>query len=157
MSHDSPCPTTQAEMRSSCGGRSDSSFRIITSRISLEPASPVCICGSHCSSTFFQLTCSTGFYYVCVEFEQSEPSAPISQASSYDSSLGPCIESGFAPGPYPAVVADPTSDRWRSCAEPRPPAPATMTGFYFHQNSEPYQQLSLTHVPKRFHSSCELR
>lgn len=99
-----------------------------------------------------------GFYYVCVEFDpRPELSPSMSQTSSYDSSLGPCIESGFAPGPYPAVVADPASDRWRSCAEPRAPAPATMTGFYFHQNSEPYQQLSLTHVPKRFHSSCEFR
>ncbi|KAF8343962.1 vacuolar import/degradation protein Vid24, partial [Cantharellus anzutake] len=33
--------------------------------------------------------------------------------------------------------------------------PATMTGFYFHPYSEPYQQLSLTHIPERTSSSFE--
>ncbi|KAF8682502.1 Vacuolar import and degradation protein [Rhizoctonia solani] len=32
---------------------------------------------------------------------------------------------------------------------------ATMTGFYFHQNSEPYQQLTLHHVPERTTSVFE--
>jgi hypothetical protein len=32
-----------------------------------------------------------------------------------------------------------------------------MSGFYFHQNSEPYQQLSLSHVPERSTSSFEFR
>jgi hypothetical protein len=34
---------------------------------------------------------------------------------------------------------------------------ATMSGFYYHQNSEPYQQLSLSHVPEQTSSSFEFR
>jgi len=39
--------------------------------------------------------------------------------------------------------------------EPTGRGPATMTGFYFHPYSEPYQQLSLIHVPERTTSSFE--
>ncbi|KAG9097376.1 hypothetical protein FRC07_009410 [Ceratobasidium sp. 392] len=34
---------------------------------------------------------------------------------------------------------------------------ATMTGFYFHQNSEPYQQLTLHYQPERTTSTFEFR
>jgi len=34
---------------------------------------------------------------------------------------------------------------------------ATMSGFYFHQNSEPYQQLSLRHVPRETTGVFEFR
>ncbi|KAH9483678.1 Glucose-induced degradation protein 4-like protein [Psilocybe cubensis] len=40
---------------------------------------------------------------------------------------------------------------------PVSPAVATMSGFYYHQNSEPYQQLSLAHVPESTSSSFEFR
>ena len=32
-----------------------------------------------------------------------------------------------------------------------------MSGFYFHENSEPYQQLSLHHTPESCSSSFEMR
>jgi len=51
-----------------------------------------------------------------------------------------------AAGPGPAVDHFPRS---HSCMDSKMGGPggAIMTGFYFHPNSEPYQQLSLRHIP----------
>lgn len=40
---------------------------------------------------------------------------------------------------------------------PAPIQAGRMSGFYFHENSEPYQQLTLRHVPETTHSTFELR
>ncbi|KAH8102007.1 vacuolar import and degradation protein-domain-containing protein [Phellopilus nigrolimitatus] len=71
------------------------------------------------------------FYYVCVDFDP-QPQAPPAPAQGNPN----CVQ-----GPPPPI------------GEPV----ASMCGFYFHQNSEPYQQLSLTHVKDRFRSSFEFR
>jgi len=47
-------------------------------------------------------------------------------------------------GFYYVAIAEATDD-----------STAAMTGFYFHPHSEPYQQLSLKHVPNRMTSSFE--
>ncbi|KAK7467252.1 hypothetical protein VKT23_004309 [Stygiomarasmius scandens] len=105
-----------------------------------------------------------GFYYVCVDFN------PSGSKSSEHMPLTPEnheIDAISAQAPPPPKSESPTRSRRDSSARrrghspsagPRQSAPvATMSGFYFHQNSEPYQQLSLTHVPERTSSSFEFR
>ncbi|KIJ23077.1 hypothetical protein M422DRAFT_196319 [Sphaerobolus stellatus SS14] len=71
-----------------------------------------------------------GFYYVCVDFN------PRANGHS-------CKES------------DLNSDM--DCTEDEQCDTATMSGFYFHQSSEPYQQLSLRHVPRESSGVFEFR
>ncbi|CAA7271542.1 unnamed protein product [Cyclocybe aegerita] len=105
-----------------------------------------------------------GFYYVCIDLN---PPATTSSPTQTRSASQPapmtidCMDDipGFSPrktggrrsrrdssvrrrGPFLAPVAPPV---------------ATMSGFYYHQNSEPYQQLSLAHVPEDTSSSFEFR
>ncbi|KAL0946649.1 hypothetical protein HGRIS_012843 [Hohenbuehelia grisea] len=102
-----------------------------------------------------------GFYYVCVDFNPA-PSIPSSTAT-------PIPEEDIQPSslPYASKFEPPQRSRRDSSTHrggrspsldpyAAPPA-ATMSGFYFHQNSEPYQQLSLSHVPERNASSFEFR
>ncbi|KAK0451019.1 vacuolar import and degradation protein-domain-containing protein [Armillaria borealis] len=57
---------------------------------------------------------------------------------------------------YVCVDFNPTQSSQNE--EPTSPSSApTMSGFYYHQNSEPYQQLTLAHVPERASSSFEFR
>ncbi|KAF9053861.1 hypothetical protein BDZ89DRAFT_1088330 [Hymenopellis radicata] len=76
-----------------------------------------------------------GFYYVCVDFNPQPPSPVVTSAAS------------------------PTKSRTRRDSSVRRQATLapTMSGFYYHQNSEPYQQLSLSHVPERCTSTFEFR
>ncbi|KAG2367435.1 vacuolar import and degradation protein-domain-containing protein [Suillus spraguei] len=113
-----------------------------------------------------------GFYYVCVDFNPQPPSSaptlrPVTQSV-------PLEKDGMNEQP---LSHSPTFGKTETIPQVRkrrdssvrrggrglsvgprshPPA-ATMSGFYFHQNSEPYQQLSLCHVPERFSSSFEFR
>ncbi|KAF8921130.1 vacuolar import and degradation protein-domain-containing protein [Mucidula mucida] len=75
-----------------------------------------------------------GFYYVCVDFNPQPPSPVVTSVS-------------------------PTKSRTRRDSSVRRQATLapTMSGFYYHQNSEPYQQLSLSHVPERCTSTFEFR
>ena len=66
-----------------------------------------------------------GFYYICVEYEPSLHVDPTMTGTETDSDLSRHQEED---GQY-----------WKS-------VPASMTGFYFHKNSEPNQQLNLRHV-----------
>ncbi|QRV86518.1 vacuolar import and degradation protein [Ceratobasidium sp. AG-Ba] len=54
-----------------------------------------------------------------------------------------------------------SADTWggggRGTSLRAPTVSATMTGFYFHQNSEPYQQLTLHYQPERNTSAFEFR
>ncbi|THU87243.1 hypothetical protein K435DRAFT_681996 [Dendrothele bispora CBS 962.96] len=102
-----------------------------------------------------------GFYYVCVDFNPSGskisehmPLTPENHEIDTASVLPPKSES-----PTRSRRDSSTRRRGRSpSVGPRQSAPiATMSGFYFHQNSEPYQQLSLSHVPERTSSSFEFR
>ncbi|KAF9227646.1 hypothetical protein BS17DRAFT_746307 [Gyrodon lividus] len=110
-----------------------------------------------------------GFYYVCVDFN---PQSPASSLRSATQPITTCTEERVdipltvpSPGKLEAI---PTGRRRRdsslrrggrgSSIGPRSPPPAaTMSGFYFHQNSEPYQQLSLSHIPERCSSCFEFR
>ncbi|KAJ3574819.1 hypothetical protein NP233_g1505 [Leucocoprinus birnbaumii] len=94
-----------------------------------------------------------GFYYVCVDFN------PAATASAADAAEQEEHRSGRKQNRNRRG-----SSARRTSAVKRPPslapytAPvATMSGFYYHQNSEPYQQLSLTHVPETSSSSFEFR
>ncbi|KIY43561.1 hypothetical protein FISHEDRAFT_28320, partial [Fistulina hepatica ATCC 64428] len=125
-----------------------------------------------------------GFYYVCVDFNptgsvrtqpdtvEEEPSihetatvAPpmspsISTSSTHDVPMSSIV---------PARRRRDSSRRGRDASAARrgvrspsagprpPPAAATMNGFYFHQTSEPFQQLSLTHVQTPGVASFEFR
>ncbi|KAK0463983.1 vacuolar import and degradation protein-domain-containing protein [Desarmillaria tabescens] len=86
-----------------------------------------------------------GFYYVCVDFnpaqssQNEEPTSPMAKSESRERRESSARRS---PSAGPRLTA--------------PPA-ATMSGFYYHQNSEPYQQLTLAHVPERASSSFEFR
>ncbi|KAI6144817.1 vacuolar import and degradation protein-domain-containing protein [Pisolithus thermaeus] len=97
-----------------------------------------------------------GFYYVCVEFN------PQSSAST----LRPTVvhedgETTMSTSPPPGRRRRDSSVRRAgrgSSIGPRcPPSAATMSGFYYHQKSEPYQQLSLSHVAETFSSTFEFR
>ncbi|TFK42409.1 vacuolar import and degradation protein-domain-containing protein [Crucibulum laeve] len=108
-----------------------------------------------------------GFYYVCVDFNP-----PATNGSS----LASGGRSTSQPMPLtpesddldllaqPIKTEAPLRTRRDSSVRRRTPslAPlsppvATMSGFYYHQNSEPYQQLSLCHVPESTSSSFEFR
>ncbi|KAJ7063415.1 vacuolar import and degradation protein-domain-containing protein [Mycena amicta] len=78
-----------------------------------------------------------GFYYVCVDFNP----APIHSDPEED----------IADDPRPPVKARRDSSVRRALSTG--PRPALMSGFYFHQNSEPYQQLTLNHMHQRATSS----
>ncbi|TCD64544.1 hypothetical protein EIP91_003982 [Steccherinum ochraceum] len=110
-----------------------------------------------------------GFYYVCVDFNpqhtqasQQPPSLPTSPEEEAD-----------LPAVSPTTVKPEQSPRARresvtrgarrvGRSSSRSAAPyanvAKMSGFYFHQNSEPrYQELDLNHVPDRTSTSFEFR
>ncbi|KAJ7741548.1 vacuolar import and degradation protein-domain-containing protein [Mycena maculata] len=88
-----------------------------------------------------------GFYYVCVDFNP---------APTHDEGAEPEADRDDAPPQSP-----PRKQQRRDSSVCRPlpaaPRPALMSGFYFHQNSEPYQQLTLSHLPERTSSSFEFR
>ncbi len=115
-----------------------------------------------------------GFYYVCVDFN---PAATASANAACD-----VVEEEQRNGRKQQRTRRGSSTHRISTAK-RPPSPApytapvaTMSGFYYHQNSEPcvlfsdpgllfthstykisYQQLSLTHAPEISSSSFEFR
>ncbi|GJE95151.1 vacuolar import and degradation protein-domain-containing protein [Phanerochaete sordida] len=110
-----------------------------------------------------------GFYYVCVDFN------PQPTHSALDSPLSPTLEDlPEVASPMHSSLPKPevTSPRLRrestnrgsrrlmrspSSSRTAHTPVATMSGFYFHQHSEPYQQLSLVHVPEHTSSSFEFR
>ncbi|KAL4067878.1 vacuolar import and degradation protein-domain-containing protein [Scleroderma yunnanense] len=106
-----------------------------------------------------------GFYYVCVEFNpQSTSSNNLRSAviQENDDTVIPTSPSASRVEPVPPGRRRRDSSARRvgrgSSIGPRSPPPtATMSGLYYHQNSEPYQQLSLSHVPERSSSSFEFR
>ncbi|KAJ7172341.1 vacuolar import and degradation protein-domain-containing protein, partial [Mycena filopes] len=89
-----------------------------------------------------------GFYYVCVDFNPAPTQADDAEAESDEAATI------IAPQPAPAKPRRDSSVRRALSSGPRP---ALMSGFYFHQNSEPYQQLTLSHIPERTSSSFEFR
>ncbi|PPQ63069.1 hypothetical protein CVT24_005924 [Panaeolus cyanescens] len=112
-----------------------------------------------------------GFYYVCVDFNppSSSVSVPKSSSSVPARSTSQSLPTGLDIDELESFPQPVKHDgRQRSRREsslrrrtpslaPHAPPIATMSGFYYHQNSEPYQQLSLAHVPERFSSSFEFR
>ncbi|KAF8892485.1 vacuolar import and degradation protein-domain-containing protein [Infundibulicybe gibba] len=108
-----------------------------------------------------------GFYYVCVDFNPPT-SVPVTTTRSESNLEADEMESTSPTRP----VAPTKPDAWQRPrrvssarrADRSPlqnsrsgPSAATMSGFYFHQNSEPYQQLSLSHIPDHSSSSFEFR
>jgi hypothetical protein len=113
-----------------------------------------------------------GFYYVCVDFNPQPPTSaptlrPVTQSVPLEKDGINDLPLSHSPS-LGKTETIPTVRKRRDSSVRRgsrglsvgprshPPA-ATMSGFYFHQNSEPYQQLSLSHVPERFSSSFEFR
>lgn len=103
-----------------------------------------------------------GFYYVCVDFnpQQSagnhgQPFASAEALQGHDQAVAkPEMESRArrASSSHGGRRIGRSVSRGHSS-----PPVATMSGFYFHQNSEPYQQLSLVHVQEPTTSSFEFR
>lgn len=102
-----------------------------------------------------------GFYYVCVDFN-SQYSHNVAEDEVEQPSAGP----GTSPitGKSDSTSfqsrrrrASSTRRRSPSRVAPRAPPKATMSGFYYHRNSEPYQQLSLAHVQEETSSTFEFR
>jgi len=107
-----------------------------------------------------------GFYYVCVEFNpQSSPPAAMSRPED------PPPVTSDVPSSKPDGVRQQRAPSVSASSDPRTQwtdealqedgghesGAATMSGFYFHTNSEPYQQLSLRHVPESTTGSFEFR
>ncbi|KAJ7097804.1 vacuolar import and degradation protein-domain-containing protein [Mycena belliarum] len=93
-----------------------------------------------------------GFYYVCVDFN---PAPTHAEPEEDEPATEP--DEAIVPQPTPAPPAKPRRDSTVRRALSAGPRPALMSGFYFHQNSEPYQQLTLSHLPERTSSSFEFR
>ncbi|KAF7968084.1 hypothetical protein HWV62_32029 [Athelia sp. TMB] len=96
-----------------------------------------------------------GFYYVCVDFNPTgsvrgaNPSSPEADACPLPSLSSPGRAENIHLPRDASVKRSPSTG-------PANPVP-TMSGFYFHKNSEPYQQLNLEHVPETMSSSFEFR
>lgn len=104
-----------------------------------------------------------GFYYVCVDFNPPAISSPTRSASQQFPLAPECDEvelfsrSTIIPKADGRRRRDSSVRRSTLPLVPLSPPVATMSGFYYHQNSEPYQQLSLCHIPERTSSSFEFR
>ncbi|KAK7693537.1 hypothetical protein QCA50_003106 [Cerrena zonata] len=118
-----------------------------------------------------------GFYYVCVDFNPQHTGSLGSQASQHlpHPTMPACPEDVIPSSSVnsSSLVKPELSPRARresvnrgaqrlgrssSSSRSAPSSNvATMSGFYFHQNSEPYQQLSLVHVPEHTSSCFEFR
>ncbi|KAI5826472.1 hypothetical protein K523DRAFT_322864 [Schizophyllum commune Tattone D] len=112
-----------------------------------------------------------GFYYVCVDFNSSTHRSaghmPDMPEDVMEEDVDPSLLPSGKPEPPPMSPSSPRRRREsmgvgvrRRSSSRRPPSlagtgTATMNGFYYHQNSEPYQQLSLSHVPQVGSSSFE--
>ena len=128
--------------------------------------------GFHSMSMFIQFF--AGFYYVCVELNPrshphthpprtstSSPTSPHpSPTSSQSCSEMDCTSDDHPSHSLPSPISsalegyEEEEDEWQECDCPET---ATMSGFYFHQNSEPYQQLELRHVPSESTGVFEFR
>ncbi|PCH38193.1 hypothetical protein WOLCODRAFT_23147 [Wolfiporia cocos MD-104 SS10] len=108
-----------------------------------------------------------GFYYVCVDFNpqqsgsasamNSQPLATSETLTHLPSSPQSGTKPEFTPRSRRMSTGGPRRiARSQSRGFHSPPV-ATMSGFYFHQNSEPYQQLSLVHAPEHTTSCFEFR
>ncbi|KAG6868705.1 hypothetical protein C0993_011643 [Termitomyces sp. T159_Od127] len=117
-----------------------------------------------------------GFYYICVDFNPPPPQRssnprpatmqlpsamqlPATSENVEMTSSDPTSKSEAPRQPRRNSVessARRAAERVPSLASRSPP-PAQMTGFYYHRNSEPYQQLTLFHDAERVGSSFELR
>jgi len=122
-----------------------------------------------------------GFYYVCVDLD---PTSPLDNGSSLtfgSPSQHPLSQSRLPPTPRAhssgtlaggrsraaTLMADVKSFDWTTHEREKVEAmerargkgygTAMMEGLYFHQNSEPYQHLSLRHMPERTSAAFEFR
>lgn len=177
--------------QSSCDGKNASWSQTTECKISMVLASQVRLVCSSMADIMLINRALSGFYYVCVDFN-SHPhatTAPRSKSSVRDEIT---IPGGDVQAASPSKSEQPrrTSLGDRSTHPDSPskrspsggpaksaPNAATMSGFYFHQNSEPcvpislfsfsgamlmmvdhrYQQLSLQHVSESVNTSYELR
>ncbi|KAL1947868.1 hypothetical protein VTO73DRAFT_13592 [Trametes versicolor] len=108
-----------------------------------------------------------GFYYVCVDFNPQQTGSvhlppPADDAVDFVSSptttqAAPATKPEAAPRSRRISINRGSRRAGRSASRGCPSNVATMSGFYFHQNSEPYQQLSLVHVPEHTSSCFEFR
>ncbi|KAI5993876.1 vacuolar import and degradation protein-domain-containing protein [Pisolithus albus] len=96
-----------------------------------------------------------GFCYVCMEFNLWSPASTALSVVSEGSETS--TSTLLTPGRcHRDLSVQRAGDG--SPIGPRCPAPAaTISGFYYHPKSEPYQQLSLTHVAQTFSSTFEFR
>ncbi|KZT56384.1 hypothetical protein CALCODRAFT_497411 [Calocera cornea HHB12733] len=122
-----------------------------------------------------------GFYYVCVDFDPTTPSDNSSSLTYPSSSQHSLTQSRLPPTPRAHTAAAPSGGRSRAAtlmadvksfdwttherekveamerARGKGYGTAQMEGLYFHQNSEPYQHLSLRHIPERTSATFEFR
>ncbi|KAH9901355.1 vacuolar import and degradation protein-domain-containing protein [Cubamyces lactineus] len=109
-----------------------------------------------------------GFYYVCVDFNPQQTGSghatpQVDKVSDIPATPTTTAQAPSATKPESVSrsrrISTSRSSRraGRSASRGCPSNVATMSGFYFHQNSEPYQQLSLVHVPEHTSSCFEFR
>jgi len=102
-----------------------------------------------------------GFYYVCVDFNShahaQTPTTPTHPSAIREDPDVPPLAN--KPESLRGSVHEEHTSSHRSphFGSRSGSGVAIMSGFYFHQNSEPYQQLSLQHVPESVSTSFELR
>jgi len=103
-----------------------------------------------------------GFYYVCVDFNPQPSGSIVRGAVPATPEMDDCALPSLASPAKAENVSLPRDTSARLGARPSAGVPSanpvpTMSGFYFHQNSEPYQQLNLEHVTETMSSSFEFR
>lgn len=99
-----------------------------------------------------------GFYYVCVDFNSLHGGgAALDDDEANEASISPSDKDSRRRRGSSAAPNRSNRSKSRPRMAPLSPPVATMSGFYYHQNSEPYQQLSLTHVARSTSSAFEFR
>ncbi|KAI6045679.1 vacuolar import and degradation protein-domain-containing protein, partial [Pisolithus marmoratus] len=97
-----------------------------------------------------------GFYYVCVDFTPQSSASTLRPTAVHEGSEA-VMPTSPPPGRRRRDSSVRRNGRGSSIGPRCPPPAATMSGFYYHQKSEPYQQLSLSHVAETFSSTFEFR
>ncbi|KZO97840.1 hypothetical protein CALVIDRAFT_479456 [Calocera viscosa TUFC12733] len=95
-----------------------------------------------------------GFYYVCVDLDPSTPPDNSNSLTFPPSSQHSLTQSRLPPTPRAHTAANASA---MERARGKGYGTAMMEGLYFHQNSEPYQHLSLRHMPERTSAAFEFR
>jgi hypothetical protein len=97
-----------------------------------------------------------GFYYVCVDFNPPPATTRATTQQMPETPEDDVDENDWTPSKIRTRRGS-SIRAAESTNKPLAPSVATMTGYYHHKNSDPFQKLTLEHVPARFSQKFEFR